>query len=132
MSYSNPIELLYQEELYNLGPKVLVIIPAPWDALSEADQLLLSKILGSVKRTLASVQVLTLSDAETDDLLFYRPSRIIAFGSSIKVSGKSIPPYTSFKHDQIIVLQADSLDQLDDSKKKNLWSGLKEMFQMQA
>ena len=130
MSYSNPIEHLYHEELYNLGSKVLVIIPAPWDALSEADQLLLSRILGSVKRTLASVQVLTLSEAETDDLLFYRPSRIIAFGSSLKVSGKSIQPYQSFIHDKVIVLQADSLDQLDDAKKKNLWSGLKEMFQV--
>ena len=130
MSYSNHIEHLYQEELYNLGPKVLVIVPSPWDALSEADQLLLSKILGSVKRTLASVQVLTLSEVETEDLLFYRPSRIIAFGSSIKISGKSIQPYKSFVHDQVIVLQADSLDQLDDVQKKNLWIGLKEMFQV--
>ena len=130
MSYSNPIEHLYQEELYKLGPKVLVIIPGPWEALSEADQLLLSKILGSVKQTLASVQVLTLSEVETEDLLFYRPSRIIAFGSSIKISGKSIQPYKSFVHDQVIVLQADSLDQLDDVQKKNLWIGLKEMFQV--
>jgi hypothetical protein len=132
VSYSNPIEHLYQEELYNLGPKVLVIIPVAWDSLTEADQLLLSKILGSVKRTLASVQVLTLSEAETDELLFYRPTRIISLGSSIKASGKSIQPYKSFIHDKVIVLQADSLDQLDDAKKKNLWSGLKEMFQVQA
>ena len=130
MSYSNPIEHLYQEELYKLGPKVLVIIPGPWEALSEADQLLLSKILGSVKQTLASVQVLTLSEVETEDLLFYHPSRIIAFGSSIKISGKSIQPYKSFIHDKVIVLQADSLDQLDDVQKKNLWIGLKEMFQV--
>ena len=130
MSYSNPIEHLYQEELYNLGPKVLVIIPLPWDTLPEADQLLLSRILGSVKRTLASVQVLTLKEAETDDLHMYRPSTIIAFGSPLKVSGKTIQPYKSFRQDQVVVLQADSLDQLDDSKKKNLWNTLKEMFQV--
>jgi hypothetical protein len=130
VSYSNPIEHLYQEELYNLGPKVLVIIPLPWDTLPEADQLLLSKILGSVKRTLASVQVLTLREAETDDLLMYRPSKIIAFGSSLRVSGKTVQSYKSFMHDQVVVLQADSLDQLDDAKKKNLWNMLKEMFQV--
>ena len=130
MSYSNHIEHLYQEELYKLGPKVLVIIPLPWDTMSESDQLLLSKILGSVKRTLASVQVLTLSEAETDDLLFYHTTRIIAFGSPLKVSGKSILPYHSFRHDQAIVLQADSLDRLDDTKKKNLWIALKDMFQV--
>jgi len=130
VNYSNPIEHLYQEELYKLAPKVLVIIPLPWDTMSEPDQLLLSKILGSVKRTLASVQVLTLSEAETDDLLFYQPSRIIAFGPSIKVSGKTIQPYKSFSHKQVIVLQADGLDQLDDAKKKNLWNVLREMFQV--
>ncbi|HMG94616.1 MAG TPA: hypothetical protein VK589_31370 [Chryseolinea sp.] len=128
MNYSNAIEHLYQEELYKLGPKVLVIIPLPWDTLSEADQLLLSKILASVKRTLASVQVLTLSEVETDDLLFYNASKIIVFGSSLKVSGKSILPYQSFRHDQASVLWADSLDQLDETKKKNLWNALKDMF----
>jgi hypothetical protein len=130
VSYSNPIEHLYQEELYNLGPRVLVIIPLPWDTLPEADHLLLSRILGSVKRTLASVQVLTLREAETDDLLVYRPSTIIAFGSTLKVSGKIVPSYKSLRHDQVVVLQADSLDQLDDAKKKNLWNTLKEMFQV--
>ena len=128
MKYSNPIEHLYQEELYNLKQKVLVIIPVPWDTLTESDQLLLAKILGSVKRTLPSVQILALQEAETDDLLFYRPSRIIAFGTSMKISGKTIQSYKSFKHDQVIVLQADSLDTLDDAKKKNLWNALKEMF----
>jgi hypothetical protein len=130
VSYSDPIEHLYQEELYNLRPKVLVIIPVLWDTLSESDQLLLSKILGSVKRTLASVQVLALNEVDIDDLLIYRPSRIISFGTSIKEQGKIIQPYKSFNHNQILVLQADSLDQLDDAKKKNLWNGLKEMFQL--
>ncbi|HEX6889658.1 MAG TPA: hypothetical protein VF141_03160 [Chryseolinea sp.] len=130
MSYSNAVEHLYQEELYSLGPKVLVIIPIPWDTLSESDQLLLSKILGSVKRTLASVQVLTLKEVDIDVLLFYRPSRIIAFGTSIKVQGEIIQPYKSFRHDQILVIQADRLDQLDDAKKKNLWNALKDMFQV--
>lgn len=130
MSFSNPIEHLYQEELYNLGPKVVVIIPVPWGTLPEADQLLLSKILGSVKRTLASVQILTLIEADTDDLLLYRPSTIIAFGSSLKVSGKTIQSYKSLRNEQVVVLQADRLDQLDDAKKKNLWNTLREMFQV--
>lgn len=130
MSYSNAVGHLYQEELYSLGPKVLVIIPIPWDTLSESDQLLLSKILGSVKHTLSSVQVLTLKEVDIGDLLFYRPSRIIAFGTTIKVQGEIIQPYKSIKHDQVLIIQADSLEQLDDAKKKNLWNGLKEMFRV--
>ena|GEM_PF-742887 len=130
MSYSNPIEQLYQEELYNLGPKVLIIIPMQWDTLPESDQVLLSKILAFIKRSLSSVQVLASTEVDTDDLLVYRPSRIIAFGSLIKASGKIIRSYQPYENDPVVVLQADSLDQLDDQKKKVLRNALKEMFQV--
>lgn len=130
MSYSNPIEHLYQEELYNLGPKVLIIIPMQWDSLPESEQVLLSKILAFIKRSLSSVQVLALSEADTDDLLIYRPSRIIAFGSTIKASGKSVQSYQLYENDSVVVLQADSLDRLDDPKKKILRNALRELFQL--
>jgi hypothetical protein len=130
VSYSNPIEHLYQEELYNLGPKVLIIIPMQWDTLPESEQVLLSKILAFIKRSLSSVQVLALSEADTDDLLIYRPSRIIAFGSTIKASGKSVQSYQLYENDSVVVLQADSLDQLDDPKKKILRNALRELFQL--
>jgi len=130
VSYSNPIEQLYQEELYNLGPKVLIIIPMQWDTLPESDQVLLSKILAFIKRSLSSVQVLASTEVDTDDLLVYRPSRIIAFGSLIKASGKIIRSYQPYENDPVVVLQADSLDQLDDQKKKVLRNALKEMFQV--
>lgn len=130
MNYSNPIEHLYQEELYNLRDKVIVIIPAAWDGLTEADQLLLAKILGSVKRTLASVQVLAMATAQITDLLIYKPSRIIAFGSVVQVPGEIIHPYKTYQHNQISILLADSLGELDDARKKNLWNALKGMFQV--
>ena len=128
MSYSNPIEQLYQEELYNLGPKLLIIIPMPWSSLPETDQVLLSKILTFVKQTLSSVQVLSLIETDTDDLLIYRPSRIIAFGSIIKASGKTIQSYQPYRHEPVVVLQADSLGELGDPKKKILTNALREMF----
>ena len=130
MSYSNPIEQLYPEELYDLSPKVLVIIPMPWDSLPESDQLLLSKILTFVKRSLSSVQILALAEADADGLLIYRPSQIIAFGSTLKASGKSIQSYQPHRHELVVVLQADSLGQLDDPKKKILGKALREMFQV--
>src|SRR5690349_6323849 len=130
MSISNPIEQLYPEELYQIGPKVLVIIPQAWDATPESDQLLLSKILGSVKRTLASVQILSLSEADADDLKFYNPSKIIAFGSALKAAGQSIQANKPLRHNQITLLQADNFDQLDEAKKKTLWYALREMFEV--
>ena len=131
MSYK-PIEHLYQEELYVLRPKVLVIIPMQWDSLPEDDQVLLSKILTFVKTSLSSVQVLALRDADINDLEIYQPSRILAFGGTIKVLGKNIPSYQAHRHNGIAILQADSLDQLDAVKKKNLQNALKEMFELQS
>ena len=129
MSYSNPIEQLYQEELYNLAPKVLIIIPVGWDSLPQPDKVLLEKILTFTKRSLSSVQVLSSPEADTESLLIYRPSRIVAFGTNIKTAGKSIPPYQPFAHDQVVVLQSDGLGELDEPKKKILRDVLKEIFQ---
>jgi len=79
---------------------------------------------------LASVQVLSLSKAETDDLLCYNPSKIIAFGTTLTASGKSIQPNKPVRHNQTDLLQADSFDQLDEPRKKILWYALKEMFEV--
>ena len=131
MSYSNPVEQLYQqEELYNLGPRVVIIIPVLWNLLPDSEQLLLSKILTFVKKSLSTVQILTLTEAETDALLIFRPSHIIAFGSILKVSGMTIEPYQPHEVELAVVLQADSLDLLDDPKKKILGKVLREMFQL--
>lgn len=130
MSYKNPLEHLYQEELYILRPKVLVIIPVPWNSLTEDDQVLLSRILTFVKRSISSVHVLNIAEADTDDLDVYQPSRILVFGSTIKASGKNVPPYQSHRHHGITIVQADSLNQLDSVKKKNLQNALKEMFEL--
>ena len=128
MSYSNPIEQLYQEELYNVGPKVLVIIPTPWDNLSEDDQLLLSKILVFIKQSLSSVQILTLHDVDISNLI-YRPTRVLSFGSRVSFSGETLQSYKLFTADQISILQVDSLGELDTAKKKILQNALKDMFQ---
>jgi hypothetical protein len=125
VSQSSPFENLYQEELYALSPKVLVILSKNWEHVSEEDQLLLAKILGSVKLNLASVQILTLQAFDLDGLQVYGPTQIIAFGSVLK---------SSSKYEQLLtlhgtsVIQADALHKLDEIKKKSLWNALKMMF----
>ena len=61
---------------------------------------------------------------------FIGPPGLLHLGNSIKVSGKCIQPYKSFRHDcsrcryrQIVLISWMM------SKKKNLWIALKEMFQ---
>jgi DNA polymerase III psi subunit len=126
------VENLYSEEIYNLAPKVLVILPVPWEEVSEAEQLLLSKILGSVKLNVSSVHILTLKEFEVNALRVYKPSKIIAFGSQIKTSSGAIPPYKPVNENEAVVLQADLLSRLNDASKKNLWNSLREMFLAQS
>jgi len=125
---SYTVESLYQEELYVLNPKVLIILPMPWEEVDESDQLLLAKILGSVKINLASVQILAYAEFRINDLTIYNPSKILVFGSRISDQKAPIKPYQPSIENKVTVLQADSLHQLDDSKKKSLWTALKEMF----
>lgn len=122
-----PYESLYQEELYALNPKVLVILSKNWDEVSEKEQLLLTKILESVKLTLASVQVITLKEFDINDLRLFDSRQIIAFGSVFKSSAK---PYQLLSLQGTSVIQADALEELDELKKKRLWSSLRQMFSL--
>jgi hypothetical protein len=120
-----PLESLYQEELYAQRAKVLVILFPDWNNLSEEDQLLLKKILGSVRLDLAAVQIITCQEFTLGDLKAYAPQQIIAFGSIFKGFAAQ---YQLISHEGISIIQADSLHKLDDPKKKSLWIALKQMF----
>lgn len=120
-----PLEPLYQEELYAHRATVLIILFPGWTELPEEDQLLLKKILGSVKLDLAAVQIITGQEFNLDDLKAYSPLQIIAFGSVLKGHPEQ---YQLFSQEGISIIQADSLGKLDDPKKKSLWLALKQMF----
>lgn len=125
MSPSIPLDYLYQDELYMLRAKVLIILFPGWNEISDEDQSLLKKILGSVKLDLAAVQIVTRQEFNLPDLKAYSPQQIIAFGSILKGNSDQ---YQLFSRDGVSIIQADSLAKLDDSKKKSLWMALKQMF----
>jgi hypothetical protein len=125
MNTAKPLEYLYPEELYAQRPKILVILSHDWKDLSEENILLLKKILGSVKLDLAAVQIISRQEFDLTDLKAFSPHQIITFGSKLRSSPTH---YQLFTQDGISVIQADSLQKLDDPKKKSLWMALKQMF----
>jgi DNA polymerase III psi subunit len=125
MNTTLPLEYLYQEELYAQRATVLVILFPGWNELTEEDQLLLKKIMGSVRLDLAAVQIITRQEFSLQDLENYAPKQIIAFGSVFK---GSTARYQLISHEGTAIIQADSLQNLDDPKKKSLWMALKQMF----
>jgi hypothetical protein len=123
MSQSSPLESLYQEDLYRISGKVILIFSKPWEEILEDEKKLLSKILVAVKLTTASVQIITRGEFALEDLKEYNPTYILAFGATLK---------NPFKKYEPISIGGTSLllaDQLDDLKKRNLWVALKQMFQ---
>jgi hypothetical protein len=117
---------LYQEELYRLPGKVIVVISRPWEEITLDDRILLSKILGSVKLTLASVQIKVSQEFSINDFDALAPTYIIAFGAMLENSSKK---YEHLSIEDISVILADELSELDDLKKRSLWLALKQIFQ---
>lgn len=122
---SNAYEFLYQEDLYKATDTTLILIDRPWTSISEADKVLLSKILGSVKISLEQVNILHVDKISLHDIVQYNPIRIIAFGTSI---AESEGTYKNQKQGNTSFITSEALSVLDDVKKKNLWGALKQMF----
>lgn len=115
----------YQEELYQIHPKVLIVVLRNWAEISEEEKTLLNKILGSVKQSITKVDIVTLKTFSPEELSAYGASRIISFGSTLKTSSKL---YENLTLDQSQVIVAEDFPLLDDAKKKSLWLALRQMF----
>ncbi|HEX5169322.1 MAG TPA: hypothetical protein VFW11_09110 [Cyclobacteriaceae bacterium] len=116
---------LFQEEIYSLPQKPLVVIPVHWNDLNEESVRLLGKILAAVKLSASAVRVETLEKLEPISVEIDSPSHILLFGVP---SIPEIDLYQPTSFQGIPVVAADALDALDDAKKKNLWAALKTMF----
>ena len=119
------ISSLYHEELYQFATPVVVVLPRLWSSYSVDEQLLLQKILTSVKLNVNAVQVVSYSSLSLQSLVPMSPGRVLIFGAQ---TDEEIPLYQQTPAQGFIVIRADDLTQLDDTKKKNLWIALRQMF----
>src|SRR5688500_6607290 len=103
----------------------MVILPKPWESYSDEHQMLLQKILASVKLNTASVQMLVRSAIDLESLAIFSPFRVMIFGLVIR---EELRAYEETMAHNFIVIRADDLDGLDEQKKKNLWIALRKMF----
>lgn len=122
---SAPQQFIYNEELYKLPQKTIVLIPVSWETVPEDQVILLGKILGSVKLSLAGVQILCHEKVDLQKLQVFNPSLIISFGTTLHPKSEF---YTATEVNGIRVIQSDALGSLDDAKKKSLWNALKLAF----
>jgi hypothetical protein len=122
---SSPLSYLYQEDLYTIPAPVIVVLPRPWHNILDSEKALLAKILGSVRVSIESVNIVVQASFSVESLLALKAQKILVFGSSVSAG---INSYEHVKLDGVSVIYADDLSALDDGKKKSLWLGLKQMF----
>jgi len=116
---------LFQEELYRFSSPIIVVVSKGWDQYTGEEQLLLKKILTSVKVDINAVHIIVQSNLELKSLASYTPERVLIFGSQ---TSEDIPMYKDTPAQGFTVIRADDLGVLDDQKKKSLWLALRQMF----
>ena len=117
----------FQEGIYQVPGRVLVLVPNGWDAVSDADQQLLARILSSVKLSLASVQIMTANSFSAAEASVFNAKTILSFG--VPFAGVD-QPYHATTFDELTVVYADPVGTLDDMRKKNLWVALRHAFKL--
>lgn len=122
---SSSLESLYQEELYSLPSPVLFILNQPWESISEPDKTVLTKMIGALRLSLASVRIITRPEFSLSDIAAYAPTKVIALGATFKASTER---YKCISQEGVSIVAGDALPDLDDVKKKNLWLALRQMF----
>ena len=125
MSQSSVIESLYQEELYQIPSRMLIILSRPWEEHTEEERTVLTKMLAAVKLSMASVQILIHNDFTLDTIAPLAPTKVLALGAPLRSSDKV---YEHLSMNGVSIIVADAIHKLDDVKKKNLWIALKQMF----
>jgi hypothetical protein len=111
--------------LYQYDTPVVVVVSKPWSSYTSDEQLLLNKILTSVKLNVNAVQMVSYHSLSLHALAPMSPGRVLIFGAQ---TDEEIPFYQQTPAQGFIVIKADDLTQLDDTKKKNLWIALRQMF----
>lgn len=113
---------LFQEELYEIKDRVLIVLPEPWESVSTEDKTLLSKILGAVKLHIDGVQIINQPSLTQAVLETLSPKWAIRFSND---ASDSLPYYSATAVGGCKVIKSHPLAELDDARKKNLWMALK-------
>ncbi len=123
---TDPIfESLYTEELYDLTPKISVVIATPWEKVTEEERQLLAKILGSVKLSLETVLIIEQTPFNLSTWL-EKPKKVICFSPASGEMNK----YEVVEIEGVTLVLSNPLSLLipDDASKRKLWLALKQLF----
>ncbi len=123
----NVNEYIFTEEIYQLPAKPVVVVDRSWMEISVEESGLLSKILGAIKHSLDSVNIVHQSQLDVTQFSF-KPEIVICFGSG----AKGLALYEPIEVNQVSIVLSESLTDLikNDASRKLLWQALKKQFKV--
>jgi hypothetical protein len=121
------IEQIFVDNIYHIKGKVLVALSVSLESHSAEEITLLTKILGSAKLSIEGVQIICKEDTTIHEIKNYDPSIVILFGVTLTPAINTYSPETL---EGITIISADSLSNLNDTKKKSLWAAIKQGFNL--
>jgi len=118
-------ESVFQEEVYSIKPKLVIVIENSWHLLSEQEKELLKKIIGALKISLESIQIVSQSDFKISSFE-NRTEKLLYFGAN----AGEFANYQQHTFSGISFICAEALSNLllNEAARKQLWTGLKNMF----
>jgi len=115
----------YQEEIFQIKPKSVVVINEVWEKLGEKERELLSKIIAALK---ISIDSITIVSQPTLDITSFagKANKLIYFGDS----PVGISRYEVLESGDLPFVCSENLTQLIDNEasRKQLWIALKRLF----
>lgn len=114
----------FTEDLYTIKGKFIILIPNTWEEMSSAETDLLSKILDAIRLSLSKVQIIS-GAATVSQLGLFKPAFILSFGVAVSGIEKK---YSIVKHQEIEIILADRLGDIDLASKEKLWPELRNRF----
>lgn len=116
---------VYQEEIYSLRKKPLIVLQESWESLSIPERELLIKIIGALKLSISEIQI-TSSPILDIQTYINRAEKLIWFGSKQNQYNN----YNTYQQTGLSFICSDSLKVLleNDSLKKQLWITIKQLF----
>ena len=121
------LEATYQEDIFQIKPKPIVVINERWEDLGEKERELLTKIIAALRM---SPDAITIVNQPTLKVLSFlgKTKRLIYFGE--------LPPgvaqYEVLESGDISFVCSENLSQLIDNEeaRKQLWQSLKKLFSL--
>ena len=118
-------ESTYQEEIFKIKPKPVVVINAAWEKLGDKERELLSKIISALKISIDSITIVCQPTLDIISLTG-KTYKVVYFGEL----PTGVSRYEILESGDVSFICSESLTQLLDNEasRKLLWVALKRLF----